>query len=136
MIEGVIAVGVGRNLNRIIRTSHSFGVNKIFLLSSAGKLTGHLFSARGNVEVIEIADLSMFGNNELLALEVSPSIPDIRDVNVDGVRYIVVGGESVTLRKNDFRRMARIPTHNRLCLTSEAAIAIGLYKFIHRENRP
>ena len=38
MIEGVILIGVGRNLNRAIRTCYSFGVYDIYCLNCVARL--------------------------------------------------------------------------------------------------
>jgi hypothetical protein len=133
MIEGVIAIEVGRNLNRVIRTCYSFGVLDLYCLGCDMKqVNGNLFSASEKVRMHEIKDLCGFDKTEIIALEVLPSLPDIRCVSADSARFIAVGGESTTLRKKDFPRMARIPTKNKLCLTSEAALAIALHHFVNR----
>ena len=47
MIKGVILIGVGRNLNRAIRTCYSFGVYNVYCYQCAGLVKGGLFSAEG-----------------------------------------------------------------------------------------
>ena len=129
MIEGVVLIGVGRNLNRIIRACHSFGVQDIYCLNCEIGVKGNLFSATESVKLHEISSLDEMDIDTMLALEVSPSLPNIKDVSAFGICYIAIGGESTTLRKRDFKNMARISTKNKLCLTAEAALAIALYHF-------
>ena len=126
MFDGVILIGVGRNLNRAIRTCYVYGVYEVYCLNCSGEITGNLYSARDRVRVHQINSLKSFDLNRVLALERLKSLPTIDDISFEGLRYLAVGGESTTLRFREFPRMARIPTYNDLCLTTEGALAIGL----------
>lgn len=126
-MKGVVLIGVGRNLNRAIRTAYSFGIYDIYCLSCTAQIKGSLFSAAEKVRLHEIKGLSELESSNILGLEVIKSLPTIGAYKGEGIDYIAVGGESTTLRRADFPRMARIPTANKLCLTTEAALAIGLY---------
>jgi len=125
MLDGVILVEVGRNLNRAVRTCYSFGVQNIYCLRCTGEVKGNLYSASGQVAIRTLDSLDQFDPEEVLALEVTPTLPSLQSVPVDGIRFVAIGGESTTLR--GFPRMARIHTQNSLCLTTEAALAIALY---------
>lgn len=126
MAKGVILIGVGRNLNRAVRTCYSFGVYDIYCLNCPGQVKGNLFSARG-ARLHRIESLAGFDRESILALEVIKSLPVLAAINSHSIEYLAVGGETTTLRRRDFPRMARIPTGDNLCLTTEAALAIGLY---------
>jgi len=128
LIKGVILIGVGRNLNRAVRTCYSFGVYDVYCLNCPGEVSGNLFNAK-NVRVHRIDSLGVFPTDSILALEVTKSLPPLQAVDTGGIRYLAIGGETVTIRQKDFPRMARIPTANNLCLTTEAALAIALYHF-------
>lgn len=132
MIEGVILIGVGRNLNRAIRTCYSFGIYDIHCLSCTGQVKGNLFSATSRVRLHAIDSLDCFCLDSILGLEIIPDLPTLHDYSDQGIKYLAIGGESVTLRKKDFPKMARIPTQNGLCLTTEAAMAIALYDLLIR----
>jgi len=127
VIEGVILIGVGRNLNRAIRTCYSFGVYDIYCLNCTAKIKGDLYSAAGKVRLHEIKSLDLFNLEHILGLEKTKSLPFLQRRLFEDIKYIAVGGESVTLRQKEFPRMARIATANNLCLTAEAALAIALY---------
>jgi len=132
MIEGVILVSVGRNLNRAVRTCYSFGVNDIYCLQCSGQVKGNLFSATGQVRLHVIDSLDNFCRDNILGLEVAQSLPALQSYPMREIKYLAVGGESVTLKKGDFPAMVRIPTKNDLCLTTEAALAIALYEIARR----
>lgn len=127
MIRGVILVGVGRNMNRVIRTCYSFGVHDIYCMACTGRVSGNLFSATGQVRLHTIDSLDNFRRDSILGLEAIRGLPLLQDYPMHDIKYLAVGGESVSLRQCDFPRMARIPTANSLCLTVEAALAISLY---------
>ena len=133
-MKGIILVGVGRNLNRAIRTAYSFGVCDIYCLNCTGKVEGNLFSAAGKVRIHEIKSLAEIGSKNILGLEVTKSLPPIETFGDDDIDHIAIGGESVTLRQADFPKMARIPTINNLCLTTEAALALALYVLTSNEG--
>ena len=126
-MRGVILVGVGRNLNRAIRTCFSFGVYDVYCIDCAGQAKGSLFAAR-DVRLHQITSLAGFNLETVLALEITKSLPALGGADLRGIEYVALGGETVTLRRSDFPRMARIPTPNRLCLTTEAALAVVLYQ--------
>jgi len=132
MIKGVILIGVGRNLNRAIRTCYSFGIYDIYCYQCNGKVTGSIFSAEGKVRVHKIDDLNSFTRSAVLALELMETLPILQRVDTHEIEYIALGGESVTLRKKDWPLMARIKTDNNLCLTTEAALAIALFEMSRR----
>ena len=117
-------VGVGRNLNRAIRTCYSFGVYDVYCVNCTGQISGNLFAAKA-VRLHQ----GMPRAESILALEVAKSLPPLGSIPAESIKYLVVGGESVTLRRKDFPLMARIPTANKLCLTTEASLAIALYHF-------
>jgi len=131
MIKGIILVGVGRNLNRAVRICYSFGVYDVYCLNCFGQVKGNLFSASGRVKLHNIKNIKDI-TGSILGLEVTKSLPALQDYPVQDIEYLAVGGESVTLRQSDFPRMARIPTKNSLCLTTEAALAIALYDIMRR----
>lgn len=131
MIKGVILVGVGRNLNRAVRTCFSFGVYDVYCLDCAGQVKGSLFSAAGKIRLHKIQALRDIAG-PVLGLEANPLLPALYDCPLEGIEYLAVGGESVTLKRADFSRMAHIPTINGLCLTTEAALAIALYEITRR----
>ena len=133
MIKGVILVGVGRNLNRAIRTCYSFGVYDLYCLNCAGQTKGNLYSAADKVKVHTIDSLEDFDPSEILALEINSQHQSMRDRPLTNIKYIAIGGESTTLRKKDFINMVQIQTSNKLCLTTEAALAIALYDFSGRD---
>jgi len=126
-MKGIVLVGVGRNFNRAIRTAYSFGVYDIYCLNCTGQVKGNLFSAAEQVRIHEIESIAEVKSNSILGLEVTKSLLPIDAYTGDDIDYIAIGGESVTLRQADFPKMARISTTNDLCLTTEAALAIGLY---------
>lgn len=128
MIKGLILAGVGKNMNRAIRTCYSFGVYDIYCLKCKGFLKGSLFSAKDKVRLHAIDSLEQFDPAKILALELTNTLPSIRKIDTSSIEYIAIGGEAITLRKKDFPVMARIPTKNKLCLTVEAALAIALYE--------
>ena len=128
MIQGVILVEVGRNLNRAIRTCYTFGVYDIYCLRCTGEIKGGLFAASGKVRVHHIESLKQFTFEEILALEMKKSLPLLTDINWGRIKYLAVGGESVTLRKKDYPVMARSVTPHNVCLTAEAALTIALYE--------
>lgn len=132
MIKGVMLIGVGRNLNRAVRTCYSFGVYDIYCHQCPGTVRGSLFSAKGQVRIRRIDSLSAFDRAAALAVEVTKGLPPLQNISLDGINYLVVGGESVTLRRRDWPVMARIYTINSLCLTTEAALAIALYEIARR----
>lgn len=125
-------IGVGRNLNRAIRTCYSFGIYDVYCLNCTGCLTGNLFSSENKVKVHNIKSLDIFNIDEILAFESNPKFPPLRDYPTDKIKYIAIGGESTTLRKRDFINMVNIETSNRLCLTTEAALAISLFEISTR----
>ncbi|MBW2637895.1 MAG: hypothetical protein JRC86_10310 [Deltaproteobacteria bacterium] len=130
MIEGVILIGVGRNLNRAVRTCYTFGIYNIYCFNcNTATLHGNLFSASSRVRLHELADLTKINPRALLAVEANRKLPSLRKISKEKIKYVAVGGESTTLRQKDFPVMAYIPTRNRLCLTTEAALAIVLYEF-------
>lgn len=134
MINGVILVGVGRNLNRAIRTCYSFGVYDIYCLNCTEKVKGNLFSAKGRVRLHEIYSLIDLPANKILGLETTKNLPALQECSVRDVEYLAIGGELMTLKRSDFPRMAHINTKNGLCLTTEAALAIGLYELSNRNG--
>jgi len=75
----------------------------------------------------EIKSLSELDSDNILGLEVTKSLPGIDEYAGEEIDYIAIGGESITLRRANFPKMARIPTVNNLCLTTEAAMAIALH---------
>src|SRR5690554_1892973 len=103
MIEGVVLVGVGRNLNRVIRTCYSFGVYDVFCVNCTGQISGNLFAAKA-----VIVRQGMPEVENMLALEATKSLLPIGNVPPKTVKYLVVGGENVTLRSKDYPLMARI----------------------------
>lgn len=133
-MKGIILVGVGRNLNRAIRTAYSFGVYDIYCLNCTGQVKGSLFSAAGKIRLHEIKSLAEIESTNILGLEVTKSLPPIEAYKGKDIDYIAVGGESTTLRRADFPMMARIPTTNDLCLTTEAALSIALYLLNRRDK--
>jgi len=128
LIEGVILIGVGRNLNRAIRTCYSFGVYDVYCFNCTGKITGNLFSAADQVCVHTLDSLDNFCGGSILGLEANPNLPPLREYRDRNPKYIAVGGESTTLRVKNFPQMAHIPTTNKMCLTTEAALSIALYE--------
>ena len=132
MIKGVILIGVGRNLNRAIRTCYSFGVYNVYCYQCAGLVKGGLFSAEGRVQIHHMDDLSAFDCTAVLGLEITTTLPLLQNISLRGIEYLAIGGESVTLRQRDWPIMAQIATENDLCLTTEAALAIALYDLSRR----
>lgn len=132
MIKGIVLVGVGRNFNRAIRTCYAFGVYDMYCLNCCGQVKGSLFSAAGQVRLHKMHDLSGLPIDRILGLEVTKSLPLLHSCPVQGIEYLAIGGESVTLKRSNFTNMARIPTTNTLCLTTEAALAIALYDVMGR----
>lgn len=129
-MNGVVLIGVGRNLNRAIRTAYSFGVYDIYCLNCTGQVKGSLFSAAEKVRIHEIESLSELDSNNILGLEVTRKLPDINEYTGQQIDYVAIGGESISLRRANFLKMARISTMNDLCLTTEAALAIALYVLV------
>lgn len=132
VIKGVILIGVGRNLNRAIRTCYSFGVYDIYCFNCSGLIHGNLFSATGQVRLHQLSDLESLPVDKILALEVVKGQPLLHEYPIQGIEYLAIGGESITLKRSNFPNMARIPTANALCLTTEAALAIALYDLMGR----
>lgn len=114
---------VGRNLNRCYRACHSAGVTRMELIDCTGEIEGNLYSAAGKVDVVCVDSVPHRGT---VCLEVDGDVP-IDEVDWSGVQRIVVGGENVTLPRVRSYGRVRIPTANSLCLTTEAALSIGLY---------
>ena len=129
-MKGIVLIEVGRNLNRAIRTAYSFGVYDIYCLNCTGQVKGSLFSAAEQVRIHEIKSLSELDSGNILGLEVTKSLPDIKEYIGQQIDYVAIGGESTTLKRSNFPKMARIPTVNELCLTTEAALAIALFNLI------
>ena len=130
MLKGVVLVGVGRNLNRAVRTCYTFGIYDLYCIDCA-EVEDRLFSAHGKVRLNRVSMCELrqqIDTRSILALERSFSIPSLHRARLSEIEYLAVGGESVTLRSRDFPRMARIETTNDLCLTTEAALAIGAYE--------
>ena len=92
-MKGIILIGVGRNLNRAIRTAYSFGVYDIHCLNCTGKVNGSLFSAAGKVRLHEIESLAEIESGNILGLEVTKSLPPIESYEGEDIDYIAVGGE-------------------------------------------
>ncbi len=130
----VLLVGVGRNLNRAIRTCYSFGVECIYLLDcDEAKIKGNLYSAKERVPIIKVDSIENLGN--VVAFEVDGNAPISELKTAD---CIAIGGESTTLSKVMFKTRIGIPTKNKLCLTTEAALAIALYAYtteVENEDR-
>ena len=118
----VVAVDVKNNINRVYRTCYSMGVSRLWTIR-CGAIRGGLYSAKNNVSVTEA---------------ISDDIPqtsvwmecngDVAAERLDwfGVTHLVIGGESTTLPKRACYARAKLPTVNRLRLTSEGALAMAL----------
>lgn len=120
----VLLVGVGRNLNRAIRTCYTFGVEKLYLIDcEKSYVKNGLFSAKNKIELIHINSIEGLG--EIVAFEVNGKSPFSELKNAD---CIAIGGENIMLSKQ-FDKRIRIDTPNNLCLTTEAALAIALYAY-------
>jgi protein tyrosine phosphatase (PTP) superfamily phosphohydrolase (DUF442 family) len=111
-------------LNRIYRTAHSFGVERIETIRCHGQLKGRTFSAENRVELTAVDDYDPQG---ALIVEVNGDV-EIEEIDWGGIRRIVIGGEQTILRNpGGAYGVARIKTTNKLCLTAEAACAIALH---------
>lgn len=131
MIERIWLWRMGRNLNRCVRTAHSFGVKQVITVECVGQIEGNLYSASAT-ELVEAAALP----NNAIAFEVDGGI-DIADQSFCAVTDIIIGGESVTLPRNiRTRSRVQVPTENALCLTSEAALSIALYAAMRNHTAP
>lgn len=124
----VLLVGMKRNLNRCIRTCYSFGVDNIFLLGcDESYIKGNLFSAKGKVKIQKIESIEEIGEfRKIVGFEINGSgrCEDLKNADC-----IAIGGEQTMLSKSDFEHLIKIPVKNNLCLTAEAALAIGLYMY-------
>lgn len=119
----VVLHKVGRNLNRAVRTCHSFGVGSLIAVDCAGDVAGNLYSAAGGVAVSRpgvMPDLA-----RAVVLEVDGDVA-IEDVAWGRVEMLAIGGESTTLARVPCLARVRIATPNPLCLTVEAALAAAL----------
>lgn len=129
MIGEIWLVGVGRNLNRAVRTCASFGAKRLILLDcDTAKLSGNLFSANGRVELIEAGEYPK--TEGTLMLENWCPRP-LSSVDWFSVERLVLGGETSGLPRNfAAEQSACIPqSKDAPALTVEAALAIGLYEW-------
>lgn len=123
-MKGIILYKCGRNLNRCIRTCYSFGIPELLLLNcKESYIKGNVFSADGNVAVKSICSLDDV-SGKIVGLEIGAND------NIDAVKsadYLLIGGENVSISKKMCDDMTCIKTKNNLCLTVEAALAIGAF---------
>jgi len=126
MVE-VWLVGVGRNLNRAVRTCAAFGVSRLVMLNcDEAWLTGNVYSAAGKVEIVRAETWPDAAGT--LALETYATMP-IREVPWEHVQRIVIGGETAGLPRGMAAEWwATIPQVSGPGLTVEAALAIALYE--------
>lgn len=126
MIEEVWLYRVGRNLNRAYRTAEAFGCRRLVLVECDAVLSGHLYAARGRVEVIKAERLP---ETRILALETWGAVP-LNAVAEKPTRLLLGGETSGLPRQMRGIPVARIPMAGRSSgLTVEAALAIALYHF-------
>lgn len=118
----VLLYRVGRNLNRAYRTAASFGVRRLLLKECTEQIQGNLFSALGQVQVINVDAWPP----SFLGLEPGRGV-SLVCVDWSKITTVAIGGESVTLPRASTTQWAHIPTLHGLCLTTEAALAIALY---------
>lgn len=125
----VTLYGVGRNLNRAVRTCEAFGVQELHLLDCRkAYLAGNLFRATGRVRVRMVEDWP--ASEKLCALETSyPTL--IYDVPWHDIGGVLIGGETDGLPGSVAAQYrACIPMIGRVSgLTVEAALAITLYEW-------
>lgn len=119
---------VGRNLNRTIRLAHSFGFDKLYIVECEHKVKGNLFSAKN----VKLVNSHLPSTSKTLVFEVDGKIT-IDDIKVSDYDNIIIGGESINL-KNEMGLKVKIPTVNKLCLTTESALSIILYKYNHERT--
>jgi len=119
-------VGVGRNLNRSVRTCASFGVQDLYLLRCDGwRIRGNLYSATGRVHIHE--ESSSPPKAGTLAFETTYTTL-IADIDWNEIKRIVVGGETCGVKGVDAEYKALIPC-GPPSLTVEAALAVILYEW-------
>lgn len=122
MIKNVYLWKVGRNINRAVRTSWSFGVEEVHTID-CGDVSGNLFQAK-NQKITQCSDIEP----NTVFIEVNGDV-ELGDMDWRSVESIAVGGENVTLPSGSgVRARLRIPTAKSLCLTTEAALAIALHR--------
>lgn len=117
---------VGRNLNRAVRTCEAFGVRRLVLVQCDGaRVEGRLYGAAGRV-VVERAEALPARSDDLVALETWGQ--PLGRVEWEGVRAMVIGGETTGLPRNGTSPVYRIPMAGAVSgLTVEGALAVGLY---------
>lgn len=126
-IKGVILYRLNQNsnLNRVYRVCYIFGIQRLYLCDCAADKIGNVFSAAGKVEIIRIKSIDDISGN-IVAFEKNGdiNINEIKDLDCD---YLLFGGENETITRKICEKRIRIDTPNRLCLTADEALSIGLY---------
>lgn len=119
---------VGRNLNRAIRTCHSFGISEINLVDcDESFIKGSLFSANVHLRNTDLPDSL---NTAIFEINGKTTA---NKIDWNKINNIIIGGENITLPKSISDISIKIPTKNSLCLTTEASLAIALNEiFINR----
>ncbi len=120
---GVIVYKCGRNINRVYRLCHIYGIQNLFLVGCDSPKIGNVFSAKGTVAIHIIDNLN--GMRNIAALEKGKGVP-ICD-KISEFDYLLVGGENVMLKNDMADGFFHIKTENTLCLTVDEALAIGLH---------
>ncbi len=118
----VILTEVGRNLNRCVRTCHSFGVSKLQLHNCDGVVKGNLFKG-DQVELDKIDRLP----DKLIGFEKNKG-DDISKVDWNSVDAVLIGGEQSNITAHHVDAIYNIPCTNDLCLTTESALSIILHE--------
>lgn len=122
-MNGVIAYKIGRNINRVYRLCHTYGIENLYLVGCDSPKIGNVFSAKGNV-TLHIID-NMEGMRNIAALEKGKGVPVCEEIKE--FDYLLVGGENVTLKNDMADKFFHIKTKNSLCLTVDEALAVGLH---------
>lgn len=124
MDKEVVLSNVGRNLNRAYRTCEAFGVKRMLLHNCKGSLKGNLFKSKGRVDMLNIDTLDL---DNAAYFEVDGGV-DVKDFDFSSIKYLVFGGETLSLPRKYKKNRVRIPTYGNVSgLTVEAAVAIALF---------
>lgn len=126
---------IGRNINRVMRLCYSFGIYQIYIIGDKYK-TYHkknLFSANGKVNIVNIDN--SFLNENFVAFENHYSNSFFSFNNWEDISGIVIGGESCSVPKLNYKYKIKIPTVNSLCLTIESCLSIILYEWSKKNDK-
>lgn len=127
----IILYRVGRNLNRVVRTTAAFGVPRLTLIAcDDSKLGGNLYGAKGRVTIDHAAGLEVVEPRVTIALETG-STRRVETVAWDGVSTLLLGGETSGLPRTlnlSYATIGMAPT-GVSGLTVEAALAVALHQW-------